>query len=166
MDIQKLKIFYQVAIDGSVSKSADVLKVNKSMISRKINQFEKEMGAELFLRIGSKIVLTPSGRLLLEKSKKIFHDIEALKNIVQENENETKGTLKITTTHALLATWLPRYIHEFTNQFPDLMLELYASNQDVHLALKNCDVAIRPFSNNNDGLIQEFLRCGTLVSII
>ena len=65
MDLQSLNIFVQVAELNSFTKAAEVLGYSQPTVSFQIKQLEKELGVQLFDRIGHTISLTDAGRAAL-----------------------------------------------------------------------------------------------------
>ena len=71
--------------------------------------------------------------------------------------NEVRGLLRVSTTHALVSTWLTHFLPEFMELHPELKFEITATNQDIDLIWKTSDVAIRPYCHGNENLVQEYL---------
>ena len=65
MDLRRLRAFVAVADHGTVSKAAEILHITQPALSRQIGAFEKEVGFELFQRLGRKLALTPRAEQLL-----------------------------------------------------------------------------------------------------
>ena len=86
MDIQSLNIFVQVAELNSFTKAAELMGYSQPTISFQIKQLEKELGVQLFDRIGHTISLTDAGRKTLEYAQQMINisnemlDIEKEKN--------------------------------------------------------------------------------------
>ena len=72
MDLMLLKTFLKVAAVGNITKAAALLFVTQSAVSRRIKQLEEQVGKPLLDRTGTSLVLTDTGRLLLEKGRKIL----------------------------------------------------------------------------------------------
>lgn len=162
MDFDKLNTFYQVATLGSISKAIKNLAMDKSSISRQLSLLEDQLGKKLFERQHQKLVLTPHGQFLLKKAGAILMEVEATKAAIASEQSEIKGSLTISTTYALTSTWLTHFIHNFIEKYPDLQLIIKATNQPLNLSLREADVAIRPYCNEQEDLIQTHLKQWTL----
>lgn len=158
MDFDKLHTFYQVASSGSITAATIALGIDKSSISRQLSQLEAQVGKRLFERQGKKLILTPHGNFLFDKARPILMEIEAVKTALNSDGDQITGTLTITTTHALTSNWLTHFIHKFIEQHPSLRLNIKASNLPLDLSLREADLAIRPYSPDQDDLIQEHLK--------
>lgn len=156
MDIEKLKLFYHVAQQDSLTVAATQLAVDKSSLSRKISALEDSLAVPLFHRRGKKMVLTNKGELLFKRLTGLFGE---LKNIEMELQNPEKvaGNFRIATTHAVCSTWLSRFLYKFIELYPQLHLNITASNEDLTTALSYNDIAIRPYVHNTPNVEQDFL---------
>lgn len=157
MDFDKLKTFYHVATIGSITKATDILQMDKSSISRQLTLLEEQVGNKLFERKSNQLFLTAQGQFLLEKARIILLEIEATKAIMLSKGEQLTGSLTITTTHALASTWLTHFIHQFIEQHPLVQIFIKASNQPLNLSMREADVALRPYCNDQPDLIQKHL---------
>jgi LysR family transcriptional activator of nhaA len=67
-----LNYFRVIAIEGSISKAAEKLKLGQPTLSAQLKQFEDTIGIQLFERKHKKLILTESGNLALEYANEIF----------------------------------------------------------------------------------------------
>ncbi|MCD8372574.1 MAG: LysR family transcriptional regulator [Clostridia bacterium] len=71
MEIRELKYFLSVAREGSISRAAESLYITQPSLSRQMQNLEKEIGKQLFVR-GQKIVLTEAGELLKKRAEEMI----------------------------------------------------------------------------------------------
>ena len=79
MNLRHLLIFKTVVDTGSFTKAAKQLFITQSGVSHAIRELEQQTNAVLFDRLSKAIILTPAGKLLLEKVIPIlslYHDLE------------------------------------------------------------------------------------------
>ena len=93
MDWDDLRYFHAVAKSGSLSAAADALGVNHSTVFRRINAFEKRLGARLFERHRSGYLLTPAGEDLEAEVGQIEEQIETLQRRVEGRDVRLRGPL-------------------------------------------------------------------------
>jgi DNA-binding transcriptional LysR family regulator len=74
-----------------------------------------------------------------------------------ETSERPAGTLKVTASVGLGATWVARRIAEFLDLYPDVRVELILFNGDLDLAMREADVAIRLHRPHQADLIQRRL---------
>lgn len=116
--VQWLRGFYFVAERGGVRQAAGVMGREQPTISRQIRCLEKELGITLFDRSSGKMKITPEGRILLEKAVSLFEEVKGIKNEFKKQEVAYEGKIVIATTHAMIDSFLPRYIDHFRKIHP------------------------------------------------
>lgn len=160
MDLEKLRVFYQVAMQSSISAAAGKLHIAQSAVSRSVSMLEEELRTQLFIRQGGAkgVVLTDTGQILLKSAKKIF-DLENLTTVEIEDFNrEPAGTLKIVSSLGIINFWLIELLEDFLKHYPKLNLILEGYNDvQISLELSDADVAIGPLISNSPDLIQDYL---------
>lgn len=72
MELRELKYFLAVAREQSISKAASALYVTQPNLSRQMQNLEKEIGKQLFIRGPKKITLTEAGQLLRKRAEEIM----------------------------------------------------------------------------------------------
>jgi DNA-binding transcriptional LysR family regulator len=122
--LQWLRGFYFVAERGGVRQAAIAMGREQPTISRQIKCLEKELGITLFDRSSGKMKITPEGKILLEKAVSLFEDVKGIKNEFKKQEVEYEGKIIIATTHAIIDSFLPRYIAQFRKLHPRVTFHL------------------------------------------
>lgn len=126
MKLQQLRYLCEVANQGlNLSKAAEVLHTSQPGISKQIRLLEDELGVDIFVRNGKRVVeTTPPGRAIIEIAERILRDAKNLKQVGQEFANEATGALTIATTHTQARYALPTAIKKFTARYPQVKLIL------------------------------------------
>ncbi|MER2514077.1 MAG: HTH-type transcriptional regulator CysB [Nitrosomonas ureae] len=126
MKLQQLRYLCETARqDMNLSRAAKNLHTSQPAISKQIQMLESELGVDIFLRNGKRIVqITPPGQLIIETATRMLRDADNLKKIAQEFTNEAGGTLTIATTHTQARYALPAVIKRFTARYPKVKLIL------------------------------------------
>lgn len=147
MKLQQLRYIWEVSQnDLNVSATAQALFTSQPGISKQVRQLEDELGVEIFARSGKSLThVTPAGEKILQLAHEILQKTVAIKRVAQEFQDQTKGELSIATTHTQARYALPKVIHSFTEQFPDVSLHMHqgtpmqisemAANGGVDLAI-------------------------------
>ncbi|NGZ06168.1 MAG: CysB family HTH-type transcriptional regulator [Magnetococcales bacterium] len=127
MKFHQLKYLCEVARRGlNVTAASERLHTSQSGVSRQIQLLEEELGVEVFVRNGKRLVgVTESGQLILEIAKRILHDTENLRMVGREFSTESRGSLTIATTHSQARYTLPRVIPAFMQKYPNVRLRLH-----------------------------------------
>lgn len=155
MDWEKLKIFNQVAKAGSFTGAARQLGVSQSALSRHVRDLEQDLGAALFTRHARGLVLTSEGERLFETASDISEQLDSVERTILETGQCPQGPLRVTTTVSFGAFWLTPRIGEFNAAYPDVRLELLLADDDLDLATRQADVAIRMHAPGQAELIQR-----------
>jgi LysR family cys regulon transcriptional activator len=130
MKLQQLRYLCETANqDMNLSRAAKNLHTSQPAISKQIQLLEEELGVDIFLRNGKRIVkITPPGQLIIQTAVRMLRDADNLKKIAQEFTNEAGGTLTIATTHTQARYALPSVIKRFTARYPKVRLILRQGN--------------------------------------
>lgn len=143
MNWNSLKIFLAIARHGSLSGAAHELAVNHSTIFRRLNAFEKEIGGKLFERINNHYELSTLGHELLHLSKNIEDSVDGISRHIIGKDYQPKGVVKVTAPSNLAYRYLPKYLAQFSHQYPDIHIELLVSNLELNMSNRQADIAVR-----------------------
>ncbi len=130
MNLQQLRYVYEVARQGlNVSEAAEVLFTSQPGVSKQIRQFESELGVEVFVRHGKRLVgITEPGRHILTIAERMLRDMENLRQVGADFSRESEGNLSIATTHTQARYVLPGVIRGFLEQYPKVKLSIHQGN--------------------------------------
>src|SRR5208337_3828745 len=119
MELDKLKVFYQVVKAGSITAASEMLHISQPAVSRSIKLLEQRLKTKLLERLPRGIKLTPHGEKFFECACKIMNEYATTTKIIGQDDSETiSGPLKIITSHSLASSWLIHYLSEFKEKFP------------------------------------------------
>jgi LysR family cys regulon transcriptional activator len=130
MKIQQLRYLVEVSKQGlNLSAAAEKLHTSQPGISKQIRLLEDELGVEIFVRNGKRVVaVTPPGHAILEIAQRILHEAENLKQAAQDFSNQDAGKLTIATTHTQARYALPEVVRRFSQRYPKVKLGLIQGN--------------------------------------
>ncbi|SFL64613.1 LysR family transcriptional regulator, cys regulon transcriptional activator [Nitrosomonas communis] len=130
MRLQQLRYLREIVNQNlNLSKAAESLHTSQPGISRQVQLLEEELGVDIFVRNGKRIVkITPPGQVIVEIAERMLRDVENLKQIGQEFSDKASGTLIIATTHTQARYALPPVIKRFTERYPKVKLILRQGN--------------------------------------
>ncbi len=157
MDWDKLRIFHAAAQAGSFTHAGDVLHMSQSAVSRQVAALEAELGVPLFHRHARGLILTEQGEELFRAAADVLLKLEAVRSRLTDSAEKPSGTLRVTTTVGLGSTWLTPRLHEFVELYPAINLHLILDDQELDLAMRQADVAIRLRQPTQPDLIQRRL---------
>ena len=127
MKLQQLRYIWEVARhDLNVSATAQALYTSQPGISKQIRMLEDELGVEVFSRSGKHLThITPAGQVILRIAGDILQQVESIRRVAHEFRDESRGELRIATTHTQARYALPPVIKAFTERFPDVSLQMH-----------------------------------------
>jgi DNA-binding transcriptional LysR family regulator len=157
MDWDKLRIFHAVAKAGSFTHAAEALNLSQSAISRQVSSLEQDIGVPLFHRHARGLIPTEQGDLLYNTAQEMMVKLETVKHQLTDSRERPTGNLRVTTTVGLGSAWLAIRMHEFLDQYPGIEVDLILSNEELDLAMRQADCAIRLRQPQQPDLIQRRL---------
>lgn len=157
MDLQNIRAFLMVAETGSFSRAAEKLYISQPAVSKRISTLEFSLDCQLFDRLGKTVQLTQTGEALIPSYQRILAEISESERIVSNLRTRVSGHLKFGTSHHIGLHRLPPKLREYTNQFPEVELDIQFmdSEQAAALILKGTielalitlpDVTDKPFT--------------------
>lgn len=129
--LRQLAHFVAVADAGTISAASGRLFMSESAISASITGLERALGADLCVRRRAQgVVLTPTGRLVLEKARQLLSDAAELAYMVGGHNRDLMGPLVIGCFITLAPTVLPRLLSEFRRHHPRVTVDFVEGPQD------------------------------------
>lgn len=137
MNFQQLRIIREaVRCNFNLTEVGNALFTSQSGVSKHIKDLEDELGVELFVRKGKRLLgLTDPGRELLEIVERILLDANNIKNLVEQYSKRDEGQLTVIATHTQARYSLPKVITEFKKNFPKVHLKLHQAGPNEIVAM-------------------------------
>jgi len=157
MDWDKLRIFHAVAEAGSFTHAGETLNLSQSAVSRQISSLEQSLEVPLFHRHARGLILTEQGEDLYLTAHDVFHQLSMAEARLTESKERPEGPLRITTTVGFGSVWLTPRIKEFMDLYPEVEVSIILVYDDLDLAMREADVAIRLTPPRQPDLIQRHL---------
>jgi len=161
VNFQQLKIIREAARrDYNLTEVANMLYTSQSGVSRHIRELEEELGIEIFIRRGKRLLgMTEPGKALLVIAERILNEASNVRRLADLFTNDTSGVLTIATTHTQARYSLPSVIKSFRALFPEVRLELIQGTpQEIETLLHNggADIGIASERLSNDSALVAF----------
>jgi DNA-binding transcriptional LysR family regulator len=122
MDLDQLHTFLEIVRLKSFSKAAVTCFRTQPAISAQIRQLEQEMNASLFERLGTRIQITPAGRIFAAYAEQILDLRRQAQDSINELERVPRGELVIAANEATCIYVLPLVFSEYKKRFPHVQL--------------------------------------------
>lgn len=161
MNFQQLKIIREAARrDYNLTEVANMLYTSQSGVSRHIRELEEELGIEIFIRRGKRLLgMTEPGKALLVIAERILNEASNVRRLADLFTNDASGVLTIATTHTQARYSLPPVIKAFRELYGDVRLELIQGTpQEIETLLHNggADIGIASERLSNDPTLVAF----------
>jgi len=157
MDWDKLRVFHAVAEAGSFTHAGDTLNLSQSAVSRQISALEEALQVPLFHRHARGLILTEQGEALNRTVREVFAKLAMTEALLTESKEKPAGRLKVTTTVGFGSSWLAPRLQGFLESYPDITMSLLLDDNDLDLAMREADVAIRMHPPKQPDLVQRHL---------
>ena len=155
MDWDKLRIFQAAAQAGSFTHAGETLNMSQSAVSRQVSGLEQDLGVPLFHRHARGLILTEQGEELFRTANDVLVRLDTVRSRLAESADKPSGVLRITTTVGFGSTWLTKRLGEFVSLYPSVNVHLILDDQELDLAMRQADVAIRMRRPVQPDLIQR-----------
>ena len=138
-----LRFFLALARAGTVSGAGRLLKVKHTTVARRISAMEQRLGSQLFDRL-------PAGYAMTQAGENLYRHALSMEDIAQAADREVfglnaklSGPLKLTASYDVLNRLITPRLHSFTQQYPDIDLELVSGTSLADLGSRQADIAVR-----------------------
>lgn len=159
MDTQHLHAFVAIAEQGSFSAAAEKLHLTQPAISKRIALLEDQLGTRLFDRVGRSVILTPAGKILLNKAQLILSEVTATQRAIADLKGEVQGQLSIATSHHVGLHYLPPVLREFSSLYSQVKLDLhFLDSEHAYEEILNSryDLAVVTLSLEQDSRLETY----------
>ena len=124
MDMKQLRYFLKVYELGSFSRAAQELFITQQGLNKSIQQLEKEMGAQLFVRTAHGLIPTVEGERLRKQAVPFLSQWVDILEYVTRPEAQPEDSLRIGFDIGMMELTAPGFFPDYLNRHPD---------DDIHL---------------------------------
>ena len=138
-----VEAFLSVAQRRNFRRAAADLGVTPSAMSQAVRALEARVGAALFIRTTRSVGLTEAGERFLSRAKPAFEELVAAAEAARGLGKRPAGLLRLSVPRAVVPLILEPMIASFSRSYPEVEVEIAASEQLVDLAAQGFDAGIR-----------------------
>lgn len=160
MNLRDLRYLVALADHRHFGKAAAACFVSQPTLSTQIRKLEDELGVAVVERAPRKVMLTPVGREMAERARRIVAEVEQMKETARRSQDPEAGTVRLGMFPTLGPYLLPHVVPRIRARFPRLELRLVEEKSDVLLArLKDgrLDAGLLALPVHDEQLHAEFL---------
>lgn len=124
LDLRQLEILRAIAETGSFTRAGARLHVSQSAVSRQILLLEEELNERLFIRLGQRVQITPTGESILQLSHRLFADIRETCGTIMDRQKALTGTIDLAGGMTVCLYLFPRLLKEFRRHHPEVEVKI------------------------------------------
>ncbi|HTO82591.1 MAG TPA: LysR family transcriptional regulator [Methylomirabilota bacterium] len=143
MKLDGITTFVAVAEAGSISEAARRLRLSKSVVSDRLTELERSLGASLVHRNTRNLTLTEDGAAFLERASRIAREIEDAAADMAERRGDLAGPLRISAPVTFGRMHLGPALYPFLARHPGIELTLDLDDRRVDAAADGYDAVVR-----------------------
>lgn len=156
-DWNQTRAFLITAKEGSFSAAASAMELSQPTVSRQVAALEEALHVVLFEKSGRGLVLTPTGKELLEHAHRMGEAAADFSLAASGNSTSLQGSVCISASELVAGYILPKLVLKLRLAYPEIRIEILASNDTSDLRRREADIAIRSFRPSQLDLIAKKL---------
>lgn len=146
----QIEFFVRVAETGSLSKAAEQLGMSSAAASRCLNALEERLAARLIERTTRRLWLTDAGREYHRRCAAMLAEMAEAEAAVNEASVNPTGVLRVTASVSFATMHISPALPEFRARYPNLAVQITATNRYPDFIEAGIDVAIRTREHEGD----------------
>ncbi|MEO8628761.1 MAG: LysR family transcriptional regulator [Pseudolabrys sp.] len=147
-----LRVFLEVARQGSVHSAAKRLKLDHSTVCRRIDKLETHLSLKLLDRTRRGVVVRNEAKSLLKHIREMENHASYFEDVVTRDAAEARQTVRIATMEGIASCYLARRLPALSQFSTKVNIELVSIPQTVDLSRKEADMFISFYNPNSRGL--------------
>jgi DNA-binding transcriptional LysR family regulator len=143
LNLDSVSAFVAVANTGSFTAAARQLALAKSVVSERMKDLERSLGAKLLHRTTRRVALTADGATFYERAKRILHETALAASELADRRGTVAGPLRISAPVSFGFLHLGPALFGFIARYPAIELTLDLEDRFVNLLDERYDVVLR-----------------------
>jgi DNA-binding transcriptional LysR family regulator len=135
--LRTLHYISAIAKTGSIRKTAEGVNLTPSALNRKIQDFERELGTEIFERLAGGVRLNAAGELVLRHIRDQLSEFERVKSKIADLSGMRRGHVTVACSQAFAYHFMPEEIARYRALFPLVSFEVRISDHREAIAALN-----------------------------
>lgn len=124
MELDHVEAFLAIVRRGGFTRASASLHLSQPAISRRIGQLERELGAPMFERVRSGVILTDAGRAFLPHAEALLASLRDGIAAVDALRGADRGTVSLAVVGTLASSSLTACLRGFRDAHPGVELRL------------------------------------------
>lgn len=141
-DIIQIRSFIAIYQSRSLTKAAKKMGMSKAAMAKRLSLLEAEMGYSLFRRSTRQIVPTPEADRIFIEAQRLIDHVQEFEAAFTKDDT-MKGLIRVTCSITMSQDILAHVLNNFQTKYPELTIELVATDSMLDMIENNIDLAIR-----------------------
>lgn len=141
--IDAMQAFVRVVETGSFTKAAETLQASKTRVTQLVQQLEAHLRVKLLHRTTRKVSVTADGAAYYERVVRVLADLDDAETSLSAASESPRGRLRVDVPAPLASLIVVPALPDFHARYPDLQLDLGASDRKVDLIDDHIDCVVR-----------------------
>jgi DNA-binding transcriptional LysR family regulator len=142
IDLNDLAMFVQVVRAGSFSGAARRLGMPANTLSRRIDQFEEQLGTRLLHRSTRKLAPSTEGQALFERYAPALDQLLEIERLHADTQTPS-GSVRVTAMAGLFEFFRMEWLVEFYARYPNISIDFLLDDTPTDLIAERIDLALR-----------------------
>lgn len=155
MNLNDLRYLVAIAQELNFRRAAERCFISQPALSQAVQKVEDELGVQIFERTKATVSVTPTGKQVVEQAQRVIEEMDKVKSIARQGQDQLIGTLKLGVIHSIAPYLLPQLIPGLHELAPHMSLEIeenLTSNLTSMLKNGHIDVAVVALPFNFPGI--------------
>lgn len=162
--IDTMYVFLRVAETGSFTQAANQLNLPRATVSSAVQRLESTLGTRLLHRTTRSVRLTRDGSALLDRCRGFLAELDDIENLFRDIPARVRGRLKIDVPTRVARIIIVPALPEFFARYPEIELELGATDRPVDILQEDVDCVIRVGNLYSSGMATQLIGHFPLIS--
>lgn len=128
MHLKELNYIVTLADEQSISRAADKLYMAQSSLSQFLQQYESELGIELFVRTSKGIRPTAAGKVFIDNARSILMHYRLVQNELWDMAKLEGGNVILGISSFRAKYMLPKILTSFRQKYPKVQVDIVEAN--------------------------------------
>src|SRR5450756_1217291 len=134
-----MRAFVRIVETGSITRAALTLDMPKATVTKLIQQLEAHLHTKLLSRTTRRLIVTTDGAGYYERALRLLDELAELDGSLALSQVRPRGRLRIDVSPALAQRVIVPALSGFMEQYPDIQIEIGASDRPADLIAENID---------------------------
>jgi DNA-binding transcriptional LysR family regulator len=136
VDLERAKLFRDIAQNRSVSKGAKLNGISQSAASQHLQDLEDQLGIPLLDRTSRPLTVTDGGKLYLDMCRDMLRRQDEFQAALERMKAEVEGTVRVASIYSVGLSEMSQLEQEFSRRYPEAHLEVeYLRPEKVYEAV-------------------------------